>query len=120
MIIIKKAKEIREELGLTHLVIFGLTADGQQHVATHGKSKIHAKEAATIGNNLKKSLKWPPELCNTKPIERICENCDFWQRNKHDPGYRIPDPFPGNCLFEPSKVRRVDKDIACDHFEPNQ
>jgi len=120
MISIKKAKQIREELGLTHLIIFGITPDHVQHVATHGKSKVDAFEAAHAGNALKSSLGWSSNLCNSKPLERICENCEFWQRDHHDPGYRIPDPWPGKCLFEPTKVKRHDNDIACSRFEPNR
>jgi len=33
-ITIAKAKEIRESLGATHLVLFAVGADGQQHVKT--------------------------------------------------------------------------------------
>ena len=118
MISIKKAKQIREELGLTHLVIFGVTSDGEQHVATHGKSKIHAEEAAVFGNNLKAELHWPMEFRKSKPLERICEHCDYWQRGYHRPGDPIPGNRQGSCLYEPMKVVRYEEDIACTHFEP--
>ena len=118
MITIKQARQIREALGLTHLVIFGVTADDHQHVATHGKSRIHAKEAARAGNNLKTSLDWPAEFCNSKPLERICGKCDFWQRGYHRPGEPIPEKWSGCCMHEPNKVQRYDTDIACSQFDP--
>lgn len=118
MIPIKKAKQIRVELGLTHLVIFGITPDGIQHVATHGDSKLNANEAANAGNKLKKELGWPLDLCNSKPIERICENCEYWQRNEIHYSERIPKPWPGKCLWLPQKIERYDKDIACCNLSP--
>ena len=118
MITIKKAKQIRENLGFSHLVIFGITPDGEQHIATHGDSKSNAKEAATAGNNLKKSLGWPPHLCNSTPLSRICEHCSFWQAHFHRPGDRIPNNAIGDCMFNPNRNERCSQDIACIHFDP--
>lgn len=56
MIHIEKAKEIREDLKLTHLIIFGVDEKGCQHVATHGKSKRDALLSANMGNHLKKRV----------------------------------------------------------------
>lgn len=50
MIKIKEAKQIREKFEFTHLVILGISEDGAQHVATHGKTVLQAKEAAAMGN----------------------------------------------------------------------
>ena len=72
---IKKVKEIREELQLTHIIIFGIGKDGKQYVATHGKTVKNSKEAAEAGNHLKKMLGWPDNLCKDVPLERICKNC---------------------------------------------
>jgi hypothetical protein len=47
---ISKAKAIREDLGVTHLVIFAIDYDGAQHVVTHGETEQHAAEAAKAGN----------------------------------------------------------------------
>lgn len=116
---IEKIKEIREELDLSQIIVFGISFDGQQHVATHGKTKVDSKLAAEAGNSLKKVLQWPKDLCNSKPLERKCKNCSFWQQNYHRPGDPIDHPFHGKCLFEPSKVNRDENDIACGHFEPN-
>ncbi len=116
---IKQAKQIREQLQLTHIIIFGISEDGSQHVATHGKSQLHAKEAANMGNQMKKQLDWPAEHCKSQPIKRVCENCSFWQRDHIDHSCRIPDNWPGQCLYEPTKIRRYAEDISCSHFEPN-
>ena len=116
---IKRIKQLREEYGFTHLVILGIGADGQ-HVATHGKTQKHANEAANMGNHLKRELSWPAEMCNAKPLERKCENCSFWQRKKLDHSYRIPENWPGKCMFKPDPLVRYEQDIACGNFEPNR
>jgi hypothetical protein len=117
-IAIRQAKQIREELNLTHLVIFGIDNEGMQHVCTHGGNLKEAKEAADFGNNLKRSLAWPERLCNEKPLVRICENCALWRRFQFDPNSLTPGPYPGLCFFEPTKVQRDSNDIACNHLEP--
>lgn len=118
---IARVKELREELGLTHLVIFGVEADGTQHVATHGDTEPQAREAATAGNRLKASLGWPTGLCKDRPLERICQNCVFF---KPDYGMHCfngwtGDGSRGDCLTEPS-VRRVAKEHSCHLFSPNR
>lgn len=115
---ISEAKKIREQFNFSHLVIFGIDKDNRQHVATHGDSKIEADEAAKLGNDLKRLLNWPDHLCKSKPLERICENCSFWQRKKHDPGYPIPENWTGKCMFNPEPVVRYEQDRACGNFEP--
>lgn len=116
MIKIKDVKRIREELGLSHLVILGINKEGQ-HVATHGKSKLDAKQAAEMGNHLKKEwLHWPKDLCEDKPIDRICGNCEF---------YKYPDVRDvtyggsGKCYTEPKVINRNPNDRGCNKFEPN-
>jgi hypothetical protein len=52
-----------------------------------------------------------------KKVEKICQNCHFWQRGYHRPGDPIPYNQDGKCLYEPTKVTRFEKDIACSHFE---
>jgi hypothetical protein len=99
-------------------VVFGLDGDNRQYVATHGKSKLDAQYAADMGNNLKKVLNWPPEKCNTKPLERVCKNCGFWQEKRIDHSERIPENWPGSCMFNPDPTNRREKDIACGNFEP--
>lgn len=76
MISIKETKKIREQLGLTHLVIFGIDDGNTYHVATHGKTEKHARESAKAGNHLKKILKFPDHLCDDLPLQRVCANCN--------------------------------------------
>lgn len=116
---IARAKEIRESLGLSHVVIFGLTEDGKQHVATHGATERDARKAAHAGNKLKTALGWSADLCESKPLSRVCENCTFYK-----PDYGMwcfngwsGDGSKGHCLVEPS-VTRVGKEHGCRHFEP--
>ncbi len=110
---IKKAKEIREELGLTHLVIFGIDNDGDQYVVTHGESKYHARQAAAMGNNLRQNLGWHEKYCHEKPLERICGNCEF-----------VNDSVSGSgahwysCIFEVTPVSVESSRKACGNFEP--
>lgn len=114
-ITIEAAKKIRQELCLTHVVIFGIDETGTQHVATHGKLEKHAMEAAQAGNNLKKHLGWPEKDCNAKPLVRECYNCAYWRRDKHSPGFGWQ--ADGVCQFDPHTVRKNEND-KCHCFEP--
>lgn len=118
MISINEAKQLREKLGFTHLVILGITDDGEQHVVTHGKTVIQAKEAAKMGNQLKKQLGWPSKLCNSKPLDRKCGNCSFWQRDPHRPGDTVEEGTHGKCMSNSIPVIRYEPDMACRYFEP--
>ncbi len=118
MIPIKKAKQIREDLNLEAVVIYGVDEDGIEHVATHGKTTINAKQAAEIGNGLKKILEWPKNLCNSKPLDRICGNCSFFQRGYHRPGDVIQSNMYGKCMNNPEPIKRFEQDISCGNFEP--
>ena len=116
---ISKVKAIREDLGATHLVIFAIAENGQQHVATHGKTQANANEAAKAGNKLKVTLGWPGDLCTATPLERKCKNCDFYK-----PYYGIhcfngwsQDGSHGFCLYEPKRTN-TDQELKCSHFEP--
>jgi hypothetical protein len=119
MIPVKRAKQIREEFGFTHLIIFGLSKDNVQYVATHGATVTQAKEAANLGNNLKRSMGWPEYECKAKPLVRKCEVCTYWKRKKIDNSSRIPEDWPGNCMFNPEPAFRYAEDRACNHFEPD-
>lgn len=116
MITVKQTKEIREQFGFTHLVILGIDKNGTQYVATHGKSKKNANEAANMGNHLKKELGWPIQNCNAKPVDRICSNCDFWKRGYHRPGDIIKANQDGECMYKPISISRFENDIACGNF----
>lgn len=114
---VETAKQIREQLGLSHLVIFGVAPDGVQHVATHGDTEAQAREAAIAGNKLKASLGWPEGLCKSRPVVRECANCVYFK-----PDYGIHcvngwsgDGSRGDCLVEPG-VKRVAKEHSCRHF----
>ena len=117
---IRELKEIRERFDLTDLVIFGIDENGQQYVATHGKTNTNAKQAADMGNQLKKQLQWPVKDCDAKPLERICAHCDYWQRGYHRPGDVIQANQNGRCMFNPSPLVRFEKDIACGQFSPSR
>ena len=65
-IAIKDVKELAKKYGLTHCVVLGF--DGEtQCIATYGKSVEQCDQAAEFGNDLKKALGWPEELCKTEP-----------------------------------------------------
>jgi hypothetical protein len=117
---IEYAKEARESIGATHLVIFAVTEDGQQHVATHGETRVNAQEAAKAGNKLKSALGWPDELCKSKPLPRLCENCAYWKADwgMHCMNGWTGDGTKGHCHLEPKRVAVV-HDNTCRHFEPS-
>lgn len=118
MITIDEVKKLREKHEFTHVVVLGIDSDGSQHVATHGKSSANAKQAADLGNQIKRALHWPSVKCNEKPLSRICSNCDYWQRGYHIPGTPIEDNQKGQCMFNPDPIVRFEKDIACGQFLP--
>jgi proline racemase len=116
MITVKQTKEIRELLGLSHIVIFGVTSDNNNLVSTHGKTVNQAKEAAHYGNVIKKALGWPLQLCKSEPLERICRNCDYYQWYK--PQFENQNALAGSCMYQPNPIDRKPKDRACSNFEP--
>lgn len=67
---VEKAKEIREQIGATHLILFAHGPDGEQNVSTHGLTEQQAHEAADFGNALKRAMGWPEELCKSTPEQR--------------------------------------------------
>jgi hypothetical protein len=77
MISIKSAKKIREDLKLTHIVIYGIDENGMQHIATHGASVKQAEQSRDLGDQLKVYLKWPETTCGLPILERICKNCEY-------------------------------------------
>lgn len=112
-------KRIREQLAVTHLVLFAVDSDGIQHVATHGESERDAKEAAKAGNNLKSALGWDDSLCKAKPLGRKCKNCSYYEA---DYGTFCVNGWSkrgesGFCQLEPNKVK-VEEEEKCSFFEP--
>ena len=109
MISIRRLAEIREELNVTHLILFSIDENGVQNVATHGKSEKQAIEAAEMGNKLKMELGWNKHL-NTRPVERKCINCDYFQM-KHGIGYT-----PCYCNFSIKSIEISEDKNACGNF----
>jgi hypothetical protein len=75
---IRVAKKLAKELDQSIVVIITWegescgTPTGQTHVVTYGKTKAECGWAANLGNIIKRDiLKWPEELCNTKPDKRV-------------------------------------------------
>lgn len=110
---ISTAKAIREKLGATHLVIYAIGEDGTSHVATHGKTLRHARQAAHMGNGIKEHLGWPKEMCEAEPVERICGNCTYWRVDSLQ-----SDGVMGICSTEPKQVSTT-RFRGCRHFEPD-
>jgi len=117
---IAQAKEWRESIDATHLVVFAVSRDGRQHVATHGETERNAKEAAKAGNRLKAALGWPGDLCQAKPVERKCKNCSFYK-----PDYGVfcfngwsGDGSSGHCLWLAHPRVATRRDDKCSNFEP--
>ena len=120
MISIRQCKDIRETLGMTHIVIFAVDQKGDQYMATHGDSRQHAREAAKAGNNLKKALGWPDNLCHDAPLQRICKNCAYY---KPDYGYHCFNGWTkhgedGECQVEPTRSKTA-AESTCRYFEPH-
>lgn len=119
-ITIAAAKDIREQLGATHLVLFAVGEDGEQHVATHGLSQADAKVAAEAGNRLKAALGWDDAMCHSAPLERKCANCVYWKVDwgMHCFNGWTGDGSEGYCRFEPQHVKTT-KTNLCGFFSPN-
>lgn len=65
---IAAAKRFAGTFGLRQVIIIGLNADDDTaHVVTYGKSLEDCRLAAESGNNLKKHMGWPDELCSAVP-----------------------------------------------------
>ena len=118
---ISTVKEIREQIGATHLVLFAFGSDGTQHVATHGETERNGIEAAELGNNLKRYLGWDESMCKTKPLERKCKNCTFYEADygTHCFNGWSKTGDSGYCLVEPVKTT-VDSEQKCRYFEPRR
>lgn len=110
---IKEIKKLRENLGFTHIVLLGIKEDGTHELSTHGKTITNANEAAILGNKVKEFIGWPPEFCKSKPLERVCGNCDYLQENR----IRF-DCSETKCMVAPQTIERKKDDRACEKFEP--
>ena len=115
---VAQAKHVREYLNVERVVILARCSDLIDHVATHGKTIEHAKEAAIMGNQLKRYLEWPESACNSKPLERLCKNCSFHDAGFQRGGYGY-DENNNLCMFGPVVIKRAGSCRACHNFEPN-
>jgi hypothetical protein len=118
-ITIAHAKQIRERIGATHLVILALDAEGGEHVATHGETEANALVAAQMGNKLKEVLGWPEADCQATPIPRKCGRCAYFEPDRGIwcmNGWS-KDGTEGNCLMDPA-VTRTTTQHGCRFFEP--
>ncbi len=67
-ITISVAKVLAERQGLRQVIIIALNADDDiMHVVTYGKTIEDCRLAAESGNNLKRHMGWPEELCSAVP-----------------------------------------------------
>jgi len=111
------AKKIAETLDYDGIIMYGFKSGVGQHITTYGKTIKGSKCMAKIGNHMKKELEWPDESCHAEPIKRICENCSFYKSQRdffND--YRLEG---GLCFYEPKRLEREPKSIACHNFEGN-
>lgn len=110
------AKDLRERIGATHVVIFAVYEDGEQCVATHGKTQTNAREAAKAGNKLKAALGWPDDLCRSEPVRRECFNCAFFRLDVQARASGWGNEW-GDCHLE-QKTAPKRSNSMCSHFEP--
>lgn len=62
------AERFAQTHDLRQVIIIGLNdTDNVAHVVTYGKSKDDCRLAAESGNNLKRHMGWPVELCSAVP-----------------------------------------------------
>ena len=110
----------REQIDATHLVVFAVDREGNQHVATHGESEQDAREAAKAGNKLKVGLGWPEDLCRAKPLPRICKNCIWYKPDYglHCANGWTGDGSSGHCQYDRTR-RAVTAAEKCADLEPN-
>jgi len=66
---IAAAKRIAHEYNLDQVVIFARKHgdNGTEHVTTFGKTVEDCDVAARMGNQLKRYVGWPEDLCTAKP-----------------------------------------------------
>ena len=65
---ISAAKRLAEEYSLREVIIIARNEENDTaHVVTYGKSLEDCRLAAESGNNLKRHMGWPEELCNDVP-----------------------------------------------------
>lgn len=113
---ISLAQRVQRECDATHVVIWALDSAGTQQIATFGATEEAAGQAAETGNRLKDALGWPPKT-HAKPLKRECQNCAFHERHRQSWGSYDRD-LPGNCVVDPTPVRRNGTMHTCSRYEP--
>ena len=64
---ISAAKGLAQKFGLRQVILVALDEENIAHVVTYGKSLEDCRLAAEGGNNLKRHMGWPEELCSAVP-----------------------------------------------------
>ena len=68
---IKEARNLGKRLGMDKAILILEEASGRTHVVTWGERLLHCVEAARFGNEIKRKLGWPEELCHAKPARQL-------------------------------------------------
>lgn len=64
---IKAAKDIAKQFNQSQVIILCRDENDIQHVVTYGKTLKDCELAAKAGNNLKRYMGWPENLCHATP-----------------------------------------------------
>ena len=64
---IKAARDLSDQYGLSHVILYARDHSGKYHVVTFGRSTEQAGEAADYGNQMKAYFGWPKNLCEAQP-----------------------------------------------------
>lgn len=65
---IKAAKEVADKFDKDQVIILSFDKENNTTtVTTYGKTVYDCGQAALAGNEIKRLLHWPEELCNDKP-----------------------------------------------------
>lgn len=69
---ISDAKKIGTERGYTKVIIVAIDGEtGIQSVCTWGKTQDDCESAAIGGNEVKRLMGWPEDMCSTKPARQV-------------------------------------------------
>ncbi len=80
----------------------------------------NAEEAADFGNQMKTVLKWP-DNCKSRPLERLCSNCHFFEKDygSHCFNGWSKDGRDGFCCAHIERWSVKGNRIGCQFFEPS-
>lgn len=122
------ASLIADQYGMRQVIIIALNANNDTaHVVTYGKSLDDCRLAADAGNNLKKHMGWPEELCSAVPerllkltpdrsIADLLRDAERYRWLRDRPIAPFECEYPGNWRFLSAEERNetVDAEIARD------